>query len=53
MRNQSPAPILHLEQVSLQGTVGSDWLLQDISFAIQSGEIVGIIGASGDRKSVV
>lgn len=51
MRNQSIAPILHLEQVSLQGTVGSDWLLQDISCTIQPGAIVGIIGASGAGKT--
>lgn len=51
MRNQSLAPILHLEQVSLQETVGSNWLLQNISFTIQPGEIVGIIGASGAGKT--
>lgn len=51
MSNASVVPILHLEQVSLQGTVGTDWLLQDISCKIQPGEIVGIIGASGAGKT--
>ena len=27
--------------------------IQDISFSVQEGEFVGIMGASGDRKSVV
>ncbi|MGB5635031.1 MAG: ATP-binding cassette domain-containing protein [Waterburya sp.] len=51
MSNQPIAPILHLEHVSVQATVGSDLLLQDISFKIQPGEIVGIIGASGAGKT--
>ena len=51
MNNQSIAPILHLEHVSVPATVGSDLLLQDISFKIQSGEIVGIIGGSGAGKT--
>lgn len=51
MTNQPIAPILHLEHVSVRATVGSDLLLQDISFKIQSGEIVGIIGGSGAGKT--
>ena len=43
--------VLRLEKVSLQATVGSDFLLQDISFEIEPGEKVGIIGASGAGKT--
>jgi D-methionine transport system ATP-binding protein len=49
-RSQSP-PILRLEQVMLQANVGADLLLQDISFEVQPGEIVGIVGASGSGKT--
>jgi D-methionine transport system ATP-binding protein len=45
------SPILSLKQVSLQATIGSDFLLQDISFEITAGEIVGIVGASGAGKT--
>ncbi len=44
-------PVLRLEKVSLQATVGSDFLLQNISFEIEPGEKVGIIGASGAGKT--
>ena len=43
--------MLRLEKVSLQATVGSDYLLQDISFEIEPGEKVGLIGASGAGKT--
>ena len=43
--------VLRLEKVSLQATVGSDFLLQNISFKIEPGEKVGIIGASGAGKT--
>lgn len=44
-------PLLRLERVSLQATVGSALLLQDISLSIQPGEKVGIVGASGSGKT--
>ncbi|MEY2857905.1 MAG: hypothetical protein RLZZ74_2217 [Cyanobacteriota bacterium] len=44
-------PLLRLEQVSLQANVGMDLLLRDLSFAVQPGEIVGIVGASGSGKT--
>lgn len=49
-QNSSSSPILSLEQVSLQA-IGSDYLLQDISFTVQPGEIVGVVGASGSGKT--
>lgn len=51
MNDRHLSPILRLEQVSLQATIGSDFLLQDISFEIQPGEKVGIVGASGAGKT--
>jgi D-methionine transport system ATP-binding protein len=44
-------PLLRLEQVNLQATVGSVLLLQDISFEVQPQEIVGVVGASGAGKT--
>lgn len=49
--NHYPPPILRLEQVGLRANVGAGLLLQDISFAVQAGEIVGIVGASGAGKT--
>lgn len=44
-------PLLRLEQVDLQATVGIDLLLRDISFEVQPQEIVGIAGPSGSGKT--
>lgn len=46
-------PLLRLERVSLQATVGSALLLQDISLSIQPGEKVGIVGVSGAGKTTL
>ena len=43
--------ILRLENVSLQATVGSDFLLKNISNDFKRGEIIGIVGASGSGKT--
>lgn len=43
--------ILRLENVSLQGGIGSDLLLQNISCDFKQGEKIGIIGASGSGKT--
>ena len=43
--------VLRLEQVGLKASVGSGLLLQNISFAVQPGEIIGIVGASGAGKT--
>ncbi len=49
--NSEIQPILKVEDLSLAASVGSSYLLQDISFAINPGEFVGIIGASGAGKT--
>ena len=43
--------ILRLKEVSLQATVGSDYLIRDISLAIEAGENVAIVGTSGSGKT--
>ena len=51
MNDRHIQSVLRLEKVGLQATIGSDFLLQDISFEIEPGEKVGIIGASGAGKT--
>ncbi|MEM8718521.1 MAG: ATP-binding cassette domain-containing protein [Cyanobacteria bacterium P01_G01_bin.39] len=51
MSNQDSESTLHLEQVSLLANLGSDLLLQNISFKVRSGEKIGIIGTSGAGKT--
>lgn len=46
----SVAPRLRLEEVSLRG-IGTDLLLEKISFVTQPGEILGLVGASGSGKT--
>ena len=43
--------ILRLEQVNLQASLGSSYLLQDISFNIPLGAKVAVVGASGAGKT--
>ena len=43
--------ILRLEQVNLQASLGSSYLLQDISFNISPGAKVAVVGASGAGKT--
>ncbi|VEP13816.1 Cobalt ABC transporter [Hyella patelloides LEGE 07179] len=45
------SPILRLSQVSLAASVGVDYLLRDISFTVNEGEKIAIIGASGSGKT--
>lgn len=43
--------VLRSENVSLQATIGSDFLLQDISFDLKSRQKIGVVGASGSGKT--
>lgn len=43
--------ILRLEQVNLAASFGSAFLLQNISFAVNRGEKIAIVGASGAGKT--
>lgn len=45
------SPVLRLERVGLRATIGSDYLLRDISLEIQPGEKVAVVGASGAGKT--
>lgn len=44
-------PILRLNQVSLAASIGADYLLQDISFIVNKGDKIAIVGASGSGKT--
>ena len=45
------SPILQLDRVSLTASIGTDYLLQDISFTVNRGEKIAIVGASGSGKT--
>lgn len=51
MSHSDNSSVLRLHQVNLPASIGSDLLLQNISFQVQSGEKIGIIGASGAGKT--
>jgi D-methionine transport system ATP-binding protein len=51
MSDRYAPEMLRLERVSLQATVGSDFILQDISLQIEPAEKIGIVGASGAGKT--
>lgn len=51
MSHRLSQSILRLEKVSLQATIGADYLVRDISFEIKAGEKVAIIGTSGAGKT--
>lgn len=45
------SPILQLKRVSLAASIGADYLLQDISFTVNKGDKIAIVGASGSGKT--
>ena len=51
MRDRPPPPLMQLQQVSLAASVGSSYLVQDISCSVFGGDRVGIIGPSGAGKT--
>lgn len=48
-----PNPQLLLQQVSLKATIGSQYLLKDISFEVLPSDRIVIIGASGSGKTTL
>ena len=51
MNHRRSESILRLENVSLRATVGSHFLLENISSNFKGGEIIGIVGTSGSGKT--
>lgn len=51
--NDRATPLLQVKQVSLTAALGSEYLLQDISFNIDRGDRVAVIGASGSGKTTL
>ncbi len=50
---QSPSPQLQLQQVSVVVNPSNRYLLQDISFDVEVGDRIGIVGASGAGKTTL
>ena len=51
--NDRSIPWLQLQHISFSASVGSGYLLQDISFDIDRGDRVALIGASGSGKTTL
>lgn len=53
MTDRATLPLMQLHQVSLAASIGSHYLLQDISFSISKGDRITIIGPSGAGKTTL
>ena len=51
MSDRQVNSVLRLEEVGLQATIGSDFLLCDVSFSIEPGTKVTVVGPSGAGKT--
>src|ERR1700758_2469698 len=47
------APVLEVEDLRIEVEGRGDDIVDDISFAIQGGEVLGLVGESGSGKSTV
>lgn len=52
-RFSSSSPILQLDQVSLLDPIGLNYLLENISFTVNRGDRISIVGQSGAGKSTI
>ena len=46
-------PALHVEGLSYQYPTGADWVLRNISFSVEAGEFLGIVGPTGAGKTTL
>ena len=53
MPDRSSVPIMELREASLAASVGSAYLLQDVSFSVDRGDKLAIIGATGSGKTTL
>ena len=53
MRDRLSPPLVESQQVSLAASVGSAYLLQDVSFSVDRGDKLAIIGATGSGKTTL
>ena len=53
MRDRLSPPLVELQQASLTASVGSAYLLQDVSFSVDRGDKLAIIGATGSGKTTL
>jgi D-methionine transport system ATP-binding protein len=50
---QTEGALLEIKQVSVTATVGAHYLLQDISFSVQGGDRLAIVGPAGAGKTTL